>query len=98
MVQGDAYNIELTIRNQGALLDIDAVETVEVQLLNINRVYPGEVQYSDGKFLFPVTQEETFKLPTSCPIQVRVKLKGDDVIGSCMQYIDVCSVLSRVVL
>jgi hypothetical protein len=98
MIQGDAYNIELNITNQGELLDVDQVDTVEVMLGGLRRVYPENIRYSDGKFLFPVTQEETFQLPSSCLMQVRVKFKSGDVIGSPFQKICVATSLSRVVL
>nr|DAJ94290.1 MAG TPA: hypothetical protein [Caudoviricetes sp.] len=98
MVQGDSYNLQLVIKNQGIPIDIDTVETVEIVLLNTRKTYPGKVMYEDGKFLFPLMQEETFCLPSICPIQVRVKLKGSDVIGSSIQTINVGTALSRSVL
>lgn len=98
MTQGDAYSLELTIQNRGEPLDISTVELVEVTLLNLVRTYPDEVTYSDGKFHFPVTQSETFKLPPACPMQVRVKFTGGDVIGSPMQMVNVAASLSKAVL
>ena len=98
MVQGDAYSIDVEISNNGILLTADDVSLVEVTLLNLIKTYPGEVTFSDGKFHFPVTQTETFCLPTLCPMQVRVKFPGGDVIGSEMQRIDVKHALSRAVI
>ena len=98
MTQGDAYNLEISITNRGEALDVETVEKVEVTLLNLTRSYPEEVTYSDGKFHFPVTQTETFKLPPACPMQVRVKFKGGDVIGSPAQTVNVAAALSRAVL
>ena len=51
-----------------------------------------------GKFHFPLTQTETFGLPTVCPMQVRVKFPSGDVIGSEMQRLDVKRALSRKVI
>lgn len=98
MVQGDAYNIDLTIKNNGKPIDISNVETVEVSLLYLQKTYPAEITYSDGKFHFPITQQETFKLPKICKMQVRVKFRSGDVIGSAIQQIDVEHSLSKVVL
>ena len=98
MVQGDAYSIDVEISNNGILLTADDVSLVEVALLNLIKTYPGEVTFSDGKFRFPVTQAETFGLPALCPVQVRVKFPGGDVIGSDMQQIDVMRALSRAVI
>lgn len=98
MTQGDAYNLEISITNRGEALDVETVEQVEVTLLNLTRSYPEEVTYSNGKFLFPVAQAETFRLPPMCPMQVRVKFKGGDVIGSPAQTVNVAAALSRAVL
>ena len=98
MTQGDAYNLEISITNRGEALDVETVEQVEVTLLNLTRSYPEEVTYSNGKFLFPVTQTETFKLPPVCPMQVRVKFKGGDVIGSPSRMVNVAASLSKAVL
>ena len=98
MVQGDAYSIDVTVKNQGVALAVDNVEQVEITLLNLTRSYPGDVTYSDGKFRFPITQEETFKLPPVCPMQVRVKFIGGDVIGSKIQMVEVSGSISKAVL
>lgn len=98
MVQGDAYSIDITIKNLGKAVPIETVEKVEVTLLNLTRSYPEEVTYSDGKFHFPVTQTETFKLPPVCPMQVRVKFTGGDVVGSMIQTVKVAGAISKAVL
>lgn len=98
MVQGDAYNIDISITNNGEALEINDIETVEISLLYLQKKYPGEVEYKDGKFRFPLTQQETFKLPKTCQMQVRVKFTSGDVIGSPIQQIDVLHALSKVVL
>ena len=98
MVQGDAYSIDVEITNEGQALSPSAVSLVEIALLNLVKTYPGDVTFSDGKFHFPLTQTETFGLPTVCPMQVRVKFPSGDVIGSEMQQIDVKRALSRAVI
>lgn len=98
MVQGDAYSIDVTVKNQGEPLAVENVELVEITLLNLTRSYPDEVTYSDGKFHFPVTQEETFRLPPVCPMQVRVKFTGGDVVGSRIQMVEVAGAISKAVL
>ena len=98
MVQGDAYSIDVHIGLQGRPIEISDIELVEITLINRSKVYPGEVTYSDGAFHYPVTQEETLNFPPLCSMQVRVKFKSGDVIGSDVQEIDVQRVLSKVVL
>lgn len=71
---------------------------VEISLLYLQKSYPGEIGYEDGKFLFPLTQQETFRLPKLCQMQVRVKFKSGDVIGSEIKQIDVAHALSKAVL
>ena len=98
MVQGDAYYIDLSIKNNGEPLDVGSVETVEFMLLNLQKLYPGDVSFDGEKFHFPVTQEETFQLPALCPMQIRVKFKSGNVVGSEVQKINVKYSLSKVVL
>ena len=95
MVQGDSYNLSVTIKNKGQPLDVASVEKVEIYL---QKSYPGEIGYEDGKFLFPLTQQETFRLPKLGQMQVRVKFKSGDVIGSEIKQIDVAHALSKAVL
>lgn len=98
MVQGDSYNLIVTVKNQGKPLDVASVEKVEISLLYLQKSYPGEIGYEDGTFLFPLTQQETFRLPKICQMQVRVKFRSGDVIGSEIQQIDVAHALSKAVL
>ena len=68
MVQGDAYSVEVSICNQDQPLNIEQVSLVEISLGSFVKVYPGEITYTAGAFRFPVTQEETFRLPSRCPM------------------------------
>jgi hypothetical protein len=98
LVQGDSYNLIVTVKNKGEPLDIATIKKVEISLLYLQKSYPGEVRYEDGKFLFPLTQQETFRLPKLCQMQVRVKFRSGDVIGSEITQIDVVHALSKAVL
>ncbi len=98
MVQGDAYSLDVTIKNNGFPINVADVKTVEVTLFNLKKIYPGEAEYSDGKFHIPLTQQETFRLPKLCQMQVRVKFRSGDVIGSEIKQVDVAHALSKAVL
>ena len=98
MVQGDAYSINVEIKANKEPIDIVNVDTVECTLFSIRKEYPKEITYSDGKFHFPVTQEETFHLPAICPMQIRVKFKGGNVVGAARKDVEVEKVIARVVL
>ena len=79
--QGDAYYVPITVTKDGEALDLSEVELVEFILGNLRKVYPGDVLYDDGKFLFPVTQEETFVMQNSVAYDVRVKFNSGVVVG-----------------
>lgn len=98
MVQGDAYSLAVTVKNNGQAVEIDDIEKVELTLLYLQKYYPGQITYADGKFYFPLAQEETFRLPKVCPMQIRVKFKSGDVLGSEKKQIDVSAALSKAVL
>ncbi len=99
MVQGDAYDLVFSIDSNDEPLDISLIESVEVTLPRISKLYPDEITYSKGLFYLPLSQKETFWLPERCPIQIRVKFKGSGhVIGSNEQMIDVHRSLSKRVL
>lgn len=98
MVQGDAYNLDIDIYTDSGPIDIGSVEQVEIVISNISKLYPGEVSYSDGAFHFPLSQSETFGLPKSCPAQIRVKFKGNNIVGTETQIINVSKSISRRVL
>ena len=99
MVHGDAYDLAFSIDADDGPLDISTIESVEVTLPRINKLYPDEITYSKGVFYLPLSQKETFWLPEQCPIQIRVKFRGSGhVIGSDEQIIDVRRSLSKRVL
>ena len=99
MVQGDAYDLAFSIDADDEPLDISTIESVEVTLPRINKLYPDEIAYSNGFFYLPLSQKETFWLPERCPMQIRVKFKGSGhVIGSDEQIIDVHRSMSKRVL
>lgn len=98
MIQGDAYEIALNVKNRGQPLDIATVERLEVTLLDLRRTYPETVRYEGGRFLLPLTQEDTLHLPPLCPMQIRVKLTGGSVVGSQVKLVRVGAAISGEVL
>lgn len=84
IMQGDAYSIPVTIKAaDGTAIDNTMAETVEVMIGFIRKTYPGEITFYDGRWLFPLTQEETMKLDEHTKsVQVRVKFVGGDVVGA----------------
>lgn len=96
--QGDQYSIAMAIKFNGEPVDIHNVEKVEITLHNRTKLYPEEVAFSDGVFLYPVTQEETFSLPRIVEAQVRIKFKNANVYTSPTKQVDVIRSLSKEIL
>lgn len=83
--QGDSYKLPLKLTIDGELIAIQDIQTVEVYVGNIRKIYPGDVEYNTGDQMFyiPLTQDETFSFEANSgvSVDVRVKFTGGDVIG-----------------
>ena len=103
MMQGDSYGISIEIlKSDGAAVAPADVLDVEITIGLLQKTFSyGEVRYDDasGAWIFPVTQEETFKLPSvRAKAQVRVLWKSGDVEGVALDSIDVRESISKEVL
>ena len=100
MMQGDAYGLTFSIKREETVVVPDLVEDVEIVIGPLRGTYSGgRVQYEDEKWIFPVSQEETFTL-LAAPhdVQVRVKFVGGDVLGQEIPHLYVERSLSKEVL
>jgi len=84
IMQGDQYAIPVDIRSHnGSPVEISQVECIEISIGEITKKYPGEVTREGGRWLFPITQEESASLTECSQIaQVRVKFTSGDVVGT----------------
>nr|DAJ64002.1 MAG TPA: hypothetical protein [Caudoviricetes sp.] len=101
MMQGDAYAVPFVIRQGETKVTPDMVETVELTIGMLSRLYPGEVTYDQkkGQWLFPLTQEQTMDFAEgSIPTQVRVKFMDGRVIGAKGGAIQVAQSASKGVI
>lgn len=102
VMQGDQYALVFRGTQDGAALDTDGVEEIEFVVGPMRKCWPQEVtRDAEGRFLFPLTQEETFRLEGSQQrIQVRVKFYGSTpvVIGTAAQGVWITEAMSKVVL
>lgn len=100
MMQGDAYAIPFTITDSGEELDLSAIHCIEFCVDEIRKIYPDEVTYKSdtNEFLFPITQEETFRLKGKAHCQIRVHFTSGNVIGTDAGNIPVRESTSKVVL
>lgn len=96
--QGDQYSISMTVKFNGEPLDMSKVEKVEITLHSKTKLYPEEVIFSNGVFLYPITQEDTFSFPRTVEAQIRIKFTNSDVYTSPTKQIDVIRSLSKAVL
>ena len=101
MMQGDSYGLRIEIKNESEeAVTLSEVSDVEITVGFLRKTYAkGEVLYSDGIWVFPITQEESFKLPaTRVKAQVRVVWKDGSVEGASLGEIRVHESISKVVL
>ena len=101
MMRGDAYEIALTLTDEESQAITDAdVTDVEIVLGGIRKTYAnGDVTFSDGKWIFPISQEETLNgLPSVSGLQVRVKYTLGDVVGATVGNVYVLPSSSNEVL
>lgn len=103
MMQGDAYGLPIEIlRSDNTVVTPEDVSDVEIAIGFLAKTYKaGEVTYNadTAKWIFPLTQEETFKFPAvRMKSQVRVVWTDGSVEGVCMEGINVHESISKEVL
>lgn len=101
MMQGDSYRLSIEIINEkGVPVTSDDVADVEITIGSLRKTFVAkEVSYENGKWLFPLTQEDTFKLPASrVKAQVRVVWTSGDVEGASLGEIRIQESISKEVL
>ena len=101
MMQGDSYGLKIEILNaDGVAVTPDDVSDVEIAIGFIHKTYArGDVVYSDGVWIMPLEQEETFKLAaTRAKAQVRVVWADGSVEGVPLGEIRVNESISKEVL
>ena len=75
MMQGDSYNLGIKIlNNAGSPVTPDDIRDVEITIGHLSKTYKNaQLTYSDGVWLFPLSQKESFGMwPSAVKAQVRV--------------------------
>ncbi len=103
IMQGDAYNLPVDILNEENIAVTPAdVADVEISIGSLRKTYAaGDIIYNadTGKWIFPLTQEETFKmLPRRVKVQIRVKWFDGSVEGTDLGYKNILESMSKEVL
>lgn len=103
MMQGDSYGLSIEIlKADGSAVTLKDVSDVEITIGHLRKTYKnGEVTFDSdsGKWVFPLTQEETFKFPVMrVKGQVRVAWAGGGVEGASLGYVNINESYSKEVL
>lgn len=85
--QGDALALPVPMRlNEQPVTaaDLELLHCVEFYIGDVRKLWPDEVTFADGKFLVPLTQQETFAMEEDSTVEldVRVHFIGGDVKGT----------------
>ena len=71
LMQGNTYRLPIKLKMCGRYLSADEVLRVEFTIGEVVKHFPEEVTYEDGRFILPLSQEETFSLGGMTRYQVR---------------------------
>ncbi len=101
MMQGDSYSLGIVIlNNAGNPVTPGDISDIEITIGRLRKTYlNAQLTYSDGLWLFPLSQDESFGISESAvPAQVRVKWANGAIEGKKIYGIRVEESLSKEVL
>ncbi|MBQ3504781.1 MAG: hypothetical protein IJA75_08765 [Oscillospiraceae bacterium] len=101
MMQGDGYCLGIRIENNAlSVVTPQDVRDVEISIGHLRRTYgKGELRYYNGLWLFPLSQEESFRfLPAAPKAQVRVVWANGAVEGKPLYGVRIEESISKEVL
>lgn len=98
LYQGNTYNIPCSLTIKGVAITDDNVKKVEFAIGNVIKTYPDTMSYENGKFIIPLTQEDTFSLEGQVNCQIRVMFNDGSVKCGELSNVIVNNSVSKVVL
>ena len=101
MMQGDCYQIGVQIlNNAGSLVTPAEVDDVEITAGHLRKTHKeGQLRFHEGVWLFPLSQQESFSLPSGCvACQLRLRWMNGSVEGVSLGHIHVEESITREVL
>lgn len=99
IMQGDSYQKPFTLRTlDGTLITPEMVTALVLSIGNLSRQYPGDITYADGKWLFPLSQAQTFGMHGMLPVQARVLFQDGSVFGGNGVPVPVLPAVNRGIL
>lgn len=84
IVQGDAYVLPIVISAGDTIITDSIATAVRIKVGKYSASWPGgKISYSSGRWLFPLTQEQTQKLsPGKDEYQVQVQFSKGETVGT----------------
>lgn len=101
MMQGDAYMLAIQILNNAGVAVAPAdVADVEITIGHLSKRYSDNtISFSNGMWLFPLSQKDTFgSMPSAPKAQVRVKWANNIIEGKPLHGIRIHESISKEVL
>lgn len=101
MMQGDSYKLSFAVLNNAgvAVTPLD-IQDMEITIGHIRKTYRNaQITFSNGLWLFPLTQEETFGYwPKSTKAQIRIVWANGIVEGQPIHGVRINESISKEVL
>lgn len=101
MMQGDSYNLGFTVKNNAGVLVTPAdIQDMEITIGHLTKTYRNlQITYRDGKWLFPISQTESFEYwPKVVKAQIRILWADGILEGKPIHGVRVHESLSKEVL
>lgn len=101
MMQGDSYQLGFTVLNNAkSVVTPTDIQDMEITIGHISKTYRNaQIVYSDGKWLFPLSQKETFGYwPKAAKAQIRILWANGILEGKPIHGIRINESLSKEVL
>lgn len=101
MMQGDSYNLGFTVLNNAKELVTPAdIRDMEITIGHLSKTYKNlQITYQNGKWLFPISQEESFDFwPKATKAQIRVLWEDGVLEGKPIYGVRIEESLSKEVL
>lgn len=84
IIQGNTYKLPVLLKIGGKFITDKDVKKIEFMFDDIQKVYPKDVTFDGSYFIVPLSQEDTFSLPTKRipKYQARVLFNDNTVKGT----------------
>ena len=64
IIQGNTYNLPILLKIDGNQITDKDVKQIEFSFDDVRKYYPKDVEFNGSYFIVPLTQVDTFSLPT----------------------------------